>query len=121
MVMAKKRLAAGTIINAKEAVEGADPQFWVAQEGIGKGQLHSAAAQSWVTKEVSRIENKSAFWEVKVGTWGGSLRGNLRPPREARGCGQCCPLSLGTVVLGLGIGSVQAILPQPAEPWLPYL
>lgn len=68
MVMAKKRLAAGTIINAKEAVEGADPQFWVAQEGIGKDQLHSAAAQSWVTKEVSRIENKSAFWEVKVGT-----------------------------------------------------
>jgi hypothetical protein len=39
----------------------------VAQEGIGKGWLHSAAAQSLVTKEVSRIENKSAFWEVKVG------------------------------------------------------
>lgn len=69
MVMAKRRLAAaGTIISVKEAVEGADTQFWVAQEDVGKGWLHSAAAQSWVTKEVSRIENKSAFWEVKVGT-----------------------------------------------------
>lgn len=49
-------------------MEGADPQFWVAQEGIGKGQFHSAVAQASVTKEVSRIENKSAFQEVKVGT-----------------------------------------------------
>lgn len=37
------------------------------QEGIGKGRLHSAVAQSLVTKEVSKIENKSEFWEVKVG------------------------------------------------------
>lgn len=48
-------------------MEGTDPQFWVVQEGIGKGQLCSAVAQSSVTKEVSRIENKSVFWEVKVG------------------------------------------------------
>lgn len=61
-------MVAGTIITAKEAMESADPQFWVTQEGIGKGRLYSAAAQSWVTKEVSRIENKFAFWEVKVGT-----------------------------------------------------
>lgn len=30
-------MVAGTIITAKKAVESADPQFWVAQEGIGKG------------------------------------------------------------------------------------
>lgn len=61
--------AAGTDTNEK-AAESADPQFWVVQERIGKGQ-HSAGlfviAQSSVTKEVSRTENKSAFWEVKVG------------------------------------------------------
>lgn len=51
----------------KNAVEGADPPCWVAPEGIGKGRLHSTAAGSSVTKEVSRIENKSEFWEVKVG------------------------------------------------------
>lgn len=65
--MAKRRLAARTNSNAKEAVEGANPQFWVAQEGTREGWLHSAAAQFSVTKEVSKIENKSVFWEVKVG------------------------------------------------------
>lgn len=46
---------------------GCRPTRRVAQEGTGEGWLHSAAAQFSVTKEVSRIENKFAFWEVKVG------------------------------------------------------
>lgn len=48
-------------------MEGTDPPLWVVQEGLGKGWLLSAAAWSSVTEEVGRIENKSAFWEVKVG------------------------------------------------------
>lgn len=48
---------------------------WWCKRGIGKGQghqVHSTVAQCsapeppWVRKEVSRIQNKSMFWEVKL-------------------------------------------------------
>lgn len=100
MVMAKRRLAAGTNSNAKEAVEGADPQLWVAQEGIGKGQLHSASARSSVTEEVGRSENKSSFWEVKVGAGEARSEETLGLLERPWVVGGCCLLSLRTVGYG---------------------
>lgn len=56
---------------------------------LGKAQghqVHSTVAQSseperpWVRKEVSRIQNRSVFWEVKLGagdTWAGEDLGFL--------------------------------------------